>query len=352
MNQIKKILSLFIWEQEEKIEIEAQNQMLLFNLTNFYFLSISFFQTIVAIIQDKLFFAIPLALFSLFFGVQFLFYGRKPQSPKAIQIVIATIFALLGFLLIFDGPLDPSNLWIVTFPIVAFSLLKNLRGAWISLIFFAFMLLDFHVFYRLIPESKPYSISEQLLLIGVYLFVFILTFTVRYTFIEFMIYSERIMLNSQNVSQSQEELIASLSRQIRTPLNNITGLSNLLQKTPLTSEQEGYLKTIIESSDNLVAVVNSMVDTSNNLQDKEIKQETIFNLASAIKDSFTIYSEGSGKTLFSYSDSPDIPTNVVGNIRNVKQVFLNILNRITKYKVEDNRIDFELKLNFSRCGVQ
>lgn len=343
MNQLKKFLSLLIWEQEEKIEIEAQNKMLLFNLTNFYFLSVAFFQTIVAIIQDKLHYAIPLALFSLFFGVQFLYYGRKPQSAKAINVVIGVIFALLSFLLIFDGPLDPSNLWIVTFPIVAFALLKNLRGAWISLIFFAFMLLDFHVLYRIIPESKPYSISEQLLLIGVYFFVFILTFAIRYTYLEFMIYSERIMLNSQNVSQSQEELIASLSRQIRTPLNNITGLSNLLKNTPLTSEQEGYLKTIIQSSDNLVAVVNSMVDTSNNLQDKEISHDSIFNLADAIKDSFTIYSEGSGKTLFSYTDSPDIPANLVGNIRSVKQVFLNILNRTTKYKAEDHRIDLEVK---------
>ncbi len=343
MNQFKKFLRLFIWEQEEKIEVDAQNNMLFSNLINFYLLLVVFIEGIAAILQEKMYYAIPMVLFSIVFGAQFLYFGRKPQTIKNNQTVVSYICVLFAFFVVFDAPIEHNVLWVSTLPIIAIMLLKIQRGTWVAFGFLVFIILDFQVFYRFIPESKPYSTNEQLLILGVFLFIFILTFTVIYAFNEFIINNERIMLNSQNVTQSQEELIANLSRQIRTPLNNITGLTSLLQNSNLTAEQAGYLATISTSADNLVAVVNSMVDGSKNNQDKEIQDETVFNLSSAIKDAFTIYADGSGKTLFTYSDSPDVPTNVVGNIRRFKQIFLNILNRISKYKTEENRIEVDVK---------
>lgn len=343
MNQLKKLLQLFIWEQEEKVDIEVQNNMLFSNLINFILLIIVFSEGIVAILDDKLLFAFPMLLFSCFFAVNVLFIGRKPQSLRQNYIVLSAILFAFSFFVIFDGPIEHNVIWVITFPLIASMLIRLNRGSWLSLGFFAFIIIDFQVLYKFIPEAKPYSTSEQMLILGLYLFVFMLSFTINHAFNEFNVNNERIMINTQNVTQSQEQLIASLSRQIRTPLNNITGLTNLLQETTLTPEQTNYLTTIRNSADDLVAVVNSMVDTSKLNQEKDIYEETSFNVSTIIKDTFTIYSEGAGKTHFTYSDSPDVPNYVVGNVRKFKQIFLNILNRISKHKSEDNRIEIDVK---------
>ena len=343
MNQLKKLLQLFIWEQEEKIDIEVQNNMLFSNLINFILLIIVFSEGIVAILDDKLLFAFPMLLFSCFFAVNVLFLGRKPQSLRQNYIVLSAILTTFSFFVIFDGPIEHNVIWVITFPLIASMLIRLNRGFWLSLGFLAFIIIDFQVLYKFIPEAKPYSTSEQMLVLGLYIFVFMLSFTINHAFNEFNVNNERIMINTQNVTQSQEQLIASLSRQIRTPLNNITGLTNLLQETTLTPEQTNYLNTIRNSADDLVAVVNSMVDTSKLNQEKDIYEETSFNVSTIIKDTFTIYSEGAGKTHFTYSDSPDVPNYVVGNVRKFKQIFLNILNRISKHKSEDNRIEIDVK---------
>ena len=54
-----------------------------------------------------------------------------------------------------------------------------------------------------------------------------------------------------------------ISHEMRTPLNAIVGMSDLLvSKNLVDKEQKNYLETIKESADNLVSLTNNILDFS------------------------------------------------------------------------------------------
>jgi PAS domain S-box-containing protein len=61
---------------------------------------------------------------------------------------------------------------------------------------------------------------------------------------------------------SQTNFIARMSHELRTPLNGIVGMSDILQHTDLTDEQLGMVKTITQSGQLLVQMVNNILDFS------------------------------------------------------------------------------------------
>ncbi len=53
-----------------------------------------------------------------------------------------------------------------------------------------------------------------------------------------------------------------MSHEIRTPMNAIIGFTNLLQKKELDVESGGFVKTIQQSSETLLAIINDVLDLS------------------------------------------------------------------------------------------
>ena len=57
-------------------------------------------------------------------------------------------------------------------------------------------------------------------------------------------------------------MIASVSHEMRTPMNVVLGMSNLLQQTALDEEQSGYIKSIKRSSEFLLQIINDILQMS------------------------------------------------------------------------------------------
>ncbi|SEM63839.1 response regulator [Paenibacillus sp. OV219] len=74
--------------------------------------------------------------------------------------------------------------------------------------------------------------------------------------------NERRRLEADAASEAKTRFLAKMSHEIRTPLNGIVGLSQLLQKTSLTSQQSGYLKGMQSSSRILMGIINDILDFS------------------------------------------------------------------------------------------
>ena len=143
------------------------------------------------------------------------------------------------------------------------------------------------------------------------------------------------MLDSKNVSKTQEELISKLSHQIRTPLSNITGIIDILEKTNLSEEQRDYINTIHASSNNLVSVVNSIVAVSKTTFNQAPEEEISFNIYATLNNTIKLFQDNQGKKKFNISLSADIPSVIIGNSIKSKQIFLNLLNSIIKYGKEE-----------------
>nr|WP_321455092.1 ATP-binding protein [uncultured Cohaesibacter sp.] len=63
-------------------------------------------------------------------------------------------------------------------------------------------------------------------------------------------------------SEAKSRFLATISHEMRTPLNGIIGMANLLETTPLSSEQASYSQALRQSGTALLALVNDVLDLS------------------------------------------------------------------------------------------
>ncbi|MDP3045832.1 MAG: histidine kinase dimerization/phospho-acceptor domain-containing protein, partial [Bacillota bacterium] len=67
---------------------------------------------------------------------------------------------------------------------------------------------------------------------------------------------------AEQASRAKSEFLANMSHEVRTPLNAIMGLNQLLQQTALTGEQRQWLGLMEDSSRALLRLLNDVLDLS------------------------------------------------------------------------------------------
>ena len=338
MKFINKLISLFIFEQDEQLELEEKNRILLSNLMNFILFIIVFIEGVFSLLNEEIIYAGPLLIFSLFYLINYLFLARKPQEFHFRSVLLIISFLTFSFFIIFGGNTDLGILWTFIFPIFVIPVYGKKKGSLSSLVLLGIMIIHFWVLSEFIPFSKFYPISTRTMILSFYVLTIFISYTLQFISSEIILNKEKIMLDSQNVSRTQEEHISRLSHQIRTPLSNITGIIDILEKTELTDDQRDYINTIHASANNLVNVVNSLVSASKpNVN--QMPEETInFNLYSIINNTLRLFQDDQKNKRFSLSLSADIPTHVIGSSIKLKQILLNLFNSIIKQNKEDLKL--------------
>lgn len=79
------------------------------------------------------------------------------------------------------------------------------------------------------------------------------------------VYAEIVVTRNRRVAESErakEAFLASMSHEIRSPLNGVVGLTSLLRKTPLSDEQTRLVGGIESSASQLSAVIGDILDFS------------------------------------------------------------------------------------------
>ena len=77
--------------------------------------------------------------------------------------------------------------------------------------------------------------------------------------------AQEALLEARNAAEAaniaKTEFLANMSHEIRTPMNAIIGLSTILTKSqPLTPRQMEYIRTLSNSADSLLALINDLLD--------------------------------------------------------------------------------------------
>src|ERR1700722_2216839 len=63
-------------------------------------------------------------------------------------------------------------------------------------------------------------------------------------------------------SKAKSEFLSSMSHDIRTPLNSIIGVADLLSRAKLSEDEANYVQMLNKASDNLLSLINDILDLS------------------------------------------------------------------------------------------
>ncbi|MFT3740339.1 MAG: response regulator [Breznakibacter sp.] len=335
MKFLNRLITLFKQDQDEKLELEERNRILLTNLFNFVLFIIVFSEGLYALMEEVILYAAPLLMFSLLFLVNFLFLARNAHKPYYRVFLLTMAYLTLTFFALAGGNSGFGIFWSLLFPLFIIPIFGKAKGIFHSIVFLGIVTLIFYVLNGFIPHAPTYSASVKYLFLGMFCIITFTSYTLLSISNEVILNKEKIMLDSQNISRTQEELISRLSHQIRTPLSNITGIINILERSSLDDDQRDHIHTIHASANNLVNVVNSMVSSQASGLNQIPNEEISFNLYSIINNTLHLFSDDKKNTRFSISLSADIPTNVIGSGIKTKQVLLNVFNSILKQNKEE-----------------
>lgn len=160
----------------------------------------------------------------------------------------------------------------------------------------------------------------------------------------------------------KQEFLANMSHEMRTPMNGIVGMTNLLLQTQMNDHQRKYLRIIKESSDNLLKMINDILDLSKIEADKIEFEKINFNLRrviSNVKDILGLKAEEKNLDLKIEID-PQIPNTLIGDPTRLNQILMNLTCNALKFTEEGNvticvkpksRIDNNLSLLFTICDT-
>ncbi|PWI32566.1 histidine kinase [Vibrio albus] len=143
--------------------------------------------------------------------------------------------------------------------------------------------------------------------------------------------------------EAKSSFVSRVSHEIRTPINAMLGLSNLLKKTQLNDIQQDYVEKILDAGNVLMGVVNDILDFSK-IEAEKLHPECIrFNPETTIRkainiSNFKAYDKGLELAL--YMD-PVMPRHLMGDPLRIQQVIINLLSNAVKF-TEQGSISLEV----------
>ncbi len=244
------------------------------------------------------------------------------------SIILSTVLGLT-FLYNFYSYASMPNawLWFFLYPIFVMILLGPGRGiifaVLLPVLFLPgiFLKTNFPLVNRNIYFISTLFLGYFALLLLVYLFD-----EVRHR--DTKMYKEQIEKALQE-AQEKNDFISRLSHQLRTSLNNILLVNNLVNAANLDSSQKDLIDTLQASTNNLVDAVNKMIDVSRP-EMIQLKESNIsFELGSTLENIVKLF-RNNEKTIIEHHVSDTLVNYIVGDPIKLKQIFLNLLQCIVQ----------------------
>jgi len=138
---------------------------------------------------------------------------------------------------------------------------------------------------------------------------------------------------AESASRAKSVFLANMSHEIRTPFHGMLGMMSLLQDTPLSTQQAGFLTTAKDSANHLLAILNDILDISKlesgNLQVAPQPLDLVAMLGQ-VDALMRVQAHAKGLQL-QVSIAPDVPPWVSADATRLKQILFNLLSNALKF---------------------
>ena len=138
---------------------------------------------------------------------------------------------------------------------------------------------------------------------------------------------------AETANQAKSEFLATMSHEMRTPLNGVLGMVELLLTERLTLQQRQYAELADSSAQSLLSLINDLLDIGK-IEAGQIDIVNVpFNLDDLLNELSNLYRlRAREKDLtFSTKLSPSIPSHLIGDPDRLRQILNNLLANALKF---------------------
>jgi PAS domain S-box-containing protein len=138
---------------------------------------------------------------------------------------------------------------------------------------------------------------------------------------------------AETANRAKSRFLAMVSHEVRTPLNGILGMADLLRDTALTPEQTTYVKAVKTSGDALLSLIDEILDFSKIEAGRIDLDSREFDLAALVEETVELIApRAQAKELEIAAYVEDgLPRRVLGDASRLRQVLLNLAGNAVKF---------------------
>ena len=235
MSSTDKIFKLLSFGKQTKTEPKKFSRILLINAFSIISLFFLLVYSIIELINRNYTLSGILGLISVCLIINILYLNRTLKTTFSEYFLVIIFSALMIYLIIEGGPLELGYLWSVLVPAFCLILLGLKRGTIASAIFLGIVLILVINDFSFIKADYPGGFILRFS--SVFLASYLLVYTYEYFRLLNISKLDKAREEAEIETKSRDEFISRLSHQLRTSLNNITLISNLVSETMIDDKQ-------------------------------------------------------------------------------------------------------------------
>ena len=142
-----------------------------------------------------------------------------------------------------------------------------------------------------------------------------------------------LAVQARAASQAKSDFLAQVSHEVRTPMNGILGMNELMMDTQLNEEQQLYSNAIQESGNHLLNIINDILDLSKIEAGQLILEQKEINLLDICDEVSTLFmSQSKNSHILFYTDIHEgLNPHRIGDELRIKQILFNLLSNAFKF---------------------
>lgn len=150
---------------------------------------------------------------------------------------------------------------------------------------------------------------------------------------------------AENASRMKSEFLASLSHELKTPMNAIIGLTYLTLETEITSKQRDYLNKISSSAGYLVSLIDDLLDFSKINTTSIVLKDAPFNVGDVMDNLASVITcTALEKGLeVNFNIERDVPFHLIGDQQRIEQLLGHLVSNAVKF-TEEGHVDVNTEL--------
>lgn len=133
--------------------------------------------------------------------------------------------------------------------------------------------------------------------------------------------------------RAKSEFLATMSHEVRTPMNGIIGMTDILLDTELGTEQREFGERVRSAAESLLTILNDILDFSKMEAGRMDLEMRHFELRTCFEQAIDLVADAAREKGLQLACliSRDVPPVVVGDAGRVRQIVLNLLSNAVKF---------------------